>query len=233
MNAFHSALGKPVVLALSAVTAMAVAACGGAGPSADAVYTPAQVTVAPSSAALSTSASTTVSPTPATPTPISTVIPADVPTTGPNITKAGEAPPVMPLAATTHSVAGGLAFATFFIQTIDWGYATTSSTYMRHYFRPSCVSCASAADALDHANRNHWHFIGNQFLSPTSKGVPVDDGRIADFSARVTFNLTAGESLDQAGKPQGAEPPHPGFVEQLYLSWSISGWIVTDMVERA
>ncbi len=69
--------------------------------------------------------------------PASPAVPADVPRTGPN-TRKGEKPPVMPVLATKHTAAGAQAFAEFFIKTIDWGYATTSSAYMRHYFEQSC-----------------------------------------------------------------------------------------------
>ena len=74
-------------------------------------------------------------------------MPADVPRTGPN-TRKGEQPPVMPVAATKHTADGAKAFAEFFIKTIDWGYATTSSAYMRHYFK-SVYWCGIAAKAFD------------------------------------------------------------------------------------
>ena len=51
-------------------------------------------------------------------------VPADVPTTGPNLLHPGERPPVMPALATQHTPEGAVAFAKFFIQTIDWGFAT-------------------------------------------------------------------------------------------------------------
>ena len=60
----------------------------------------------------------------------------------------------MPVAATKHSAAGAQAFAEFFIKTIDWGYATTSSAYMRHYFMHACSGCARLRDAISIEQRS-------------------------------------------------------------------------------
>src|SRR4051794_15205328 len=96
------------------------------------------------------------------PRPVTPTLPADVPKTGPN-TRPGEKPPVVPLEATQHTGRGAQAFAEFFIKTIDWGYATTSSAYMRHYFTKSCIGCRSTAEALDKAARAKHHFVGDRF----------------------------------------------------------------------
>ncbi len=89
-------------------------------------------------------------------------MPADVPTTGPNLVRKGERPPVMPLVATKHTPAGAVAFAKFFELTIDWGYATTSTAYMRHYYEPTCVTCKSIQLGLDRAAAKHRRFVGGR-----------------------------------------------------------------------
>ncbi len=114
-------------------------------------------TVAPS-----TSPTVPISTSPTAKPPPRPTVPPDVPRTGPNIRK-GEKPPVLPVAATRHTADGAKAFAEFFIKTIDWGYATTSSAYMRHYFEPTCIGCASVRSGLStRPASSDRHFIGGR-----------------------------------------------------------------------
>jgi hypothetical protein len=153
--------------------------------------------------------------------PARPTVPADVPRTGPN-TRKGEKPPVMPLAATKHTAAGAQAFAEFFIKTIDWGYATTSSAYMRHYFTSSCIACVSTARALDRADELHRHFIGDRFAIRQV-------ARAGRLSVSVHFDVTAVETVTKRGRPVGGYPALSNFREQLFVRWHISRWIVARM----
>jgi hypothetical protein len=152
-------------------------------------------------------------------------VPADVPRTGPN-TKRGEKPPVMPLEATQHTPEGAKAFAGFFIKTIDWGYATTSSAYMRHYFEPSCVSCRSAAIALDRARTKHRHFIGDRFT--IRRVASTSNSRIS-----VYFDVSSAETVDRHGKGVGGYPALTNFREDMHLVWTSPHWSVKQMVPRS
>lgn len=119
---------------------------------------------APTSKAPTSKAPTSASPKPSkTPTQVVPTVPKDVPTTGPNIAYKGEKPPVMPVAATKHTAEGAKAFAEFYLQTIDWGYATTSSAYMRHYFVKTCDVCLYMADDLDNTRAKRLHYLGDRF----------------------------------------------------------------------
>ena len=89
--------------------------------------------------------STAASPTP-TPT-ASAGYPADVPLTGHNV-KPGEKPPRYPAAATARTQAGANAFAEFFMRTLDWAYATTNPSYMKHYYGPTCGLCNGIATGI-------------------------------------------------------------------------------------
>jgi hypothetical protein len=158
---------------------------------------------------------------PATPT-----VPADVPTTGPNA-KAGEAPPLMPLAATKHTPAGARSFAAFFIKTIDWGYATTSASYMRHYFTSACVECSNAANALDKARQRHHRYIGDRFMiTRTGSASP----RGAAFTVTVTFDVSSVEVVDAHNKFVDGDAALTGYRETISLGWRPSGWLVIKMV---
>ena len=60
----------------------------------------------------------------------------------------GEKPPVRPADALSN--AGAEAFAKYFMQTVDWAYASMDSTLMRTAFDPAtCNYCNTAADRTD------------------------------------------------------------------------------------
>jgi hypothetical protein len=155
-------------------------------------------------------------------------LPADVPTTGPN-TRAGEKPPIMPLEATQHTPDGATAFAQFFIKTIDWGYATTSSTYMRHYFQTACVGCRSTADALDKARKQKHHFIGDRFTirSATEQGTTA-----LKVHVLTTFDVSSSEVVDHDGKFVDGGPAIPKFRELIDMSWHGDHWLVDDFTAK-
>jgi hypothetical protein len=155
-------------------------------------------------------------------------VPADVPTTGPNLRHPGEKPPVEPVAALAHTAAGAKAFAEFFIRTIDWGYATTSSTYMRHYFQHSCVGCRSIAKALDDAKKNAHRFIGDRFTI-TKTSLRTDRGAKGDLTLVVQFDVSSGEVVDARGRAVAAEPAMPGYREQVDLQWVNPSWAVAEL----
>jgi hypothetical protein len=159
--------------------------------------------------------------------PVSTAVPADVPTTGPNLLRKGERPPVLPAVATEHTPAGAVAFAKFFIQTIDWGFATTSGAYMRHYYAKSCVECVSHADGLDNTRKASEHYVGGRF---TITGVmAAQSAQPANASVVVTFDLTSAVVLDASGTYVNGDRAYSGLRRQLWLNWMDGAWQVTNM----
>ena len=92
----------------------------------------------------------------ASPSPSATY-PADVPLTGHNV-KPGEKPPVYPAAAAAKTQDGANAFAEFFMKTLDWAYATTIPSYMKHYYGPTCGLCNGIATGISKTSSdNHWY----------------------------------------------------------------------------
>lgn len=136
----------------------------------------------------------------------------------------------MPLEATQHTPEGAKAFAEFFIKTIDWGYATTSSAYMRHYFRTSCVGCRSTAIALDRARAKQRHFIGDRFAIRSSSMVSRTTTRTAHVL--VTFDVNSSEVVDVAGKFVDGGPALKDFREQVDLSWSSNRWLISEFTSQ-
>jgi len=205
-------------------------ACGGhtsrSSSSTAASSTAARPTSADSS---STAVSSSTPPSPSLTTQAAPTVPADVPTTGPNLLHAGETPPVMPALAMMDSAPGAVAFAKFFMQTFDWGYATTSSTYVRHYFASSCAECSSAANGIDTSARAQQRFIGDRFLNLVAVAVPVGARSDVDAAIKVDFAVTGTEVVDKEGKEVQAVPPRETESVTVFLRWQVTGWVVVDL----
>lgn len=208
--------GRFVSFAL--IAGLLLAGCGGS-----AGRDPAPSSAARSSGPPASSVARSAPPSPAAPT-----VPADVPTTGPNLRFAGEKPPVMPVAATQHTRAGAVAFAEFFIKTIDWGYATTNSAYMRHYFADSCTVCAGLAKGLEEQASNGNHFIGDRFTIQPASDVRSGGAHAAEYTAQLTFDVTSSELLDKQGQFIDGEPALTARTD-VGARWAGSKWQVVAM----
>ena len=159
---------------------------------------------------------------------MSTAVPPDVPTTGPNLLHKGERPPVMPLAATKHTAAGAVAFAKFFELTIDWGYATTSTAYMKHYYEPGCITCKSIQLGLDNAGAKHRHFLGGRMTIVRTRRCAVGGVKRAEYCELVVYRLTSIEVLSRNGDFVDADPAME-LKDQIWLRWGSHGWTVVEM----
>jgi hypothetical protein len=151
-------------------------------------------------------------------------VPADVPTTGPNA-EPGETPPVMLVLATEHTPAGAKAFAEFFIKTIDWGFATMSGAYLRHYSAANCTTCVSLADGLDQARRAGHKYIGGR--STILGARPGKGGSLR--SQVVTISSTSFEEIDENGKFVSGDPAYAAQRFEFGLRWTHGGWRATSV----
>jgi hypothetical protein len=221
----------PFAIVATALSAVLLAGCTSstsgspADPGSSAPVSSAPVSVGPSISTPGTSSPT--SPT-SPPVSVSTAVPADVPTTGPNLLHKGERPPVMPELATEHTPAGAVAFARFFIRTIDWGYATTSTAYMKHYYEPSCITCTSIAKAVDGQAAKQHHFRGDR-LSIRTAGVSDQSG--ASVTVTVRFRVSSVEVVDDRGAFVDASPAVT-LSNAVTLRWLSRQWLVTDVVAQ-
>src|SRR5215475_14331441 len=85
--------------------------------------------------------------------------PASTPpvTTGPNI-RPGEKPPTFPQSMEKDVPSAAGTFAVYWMKTIDWGYATVSSTLARTAFSPACTDCARFMKVFDDAHAKGVYF---------------------------------------------------------------------------
>jgi hypothetical protein len=160
-------------------------------------------------------------------TPSAQPYPADVPLTGHNL-KPGEKPPVYPAAAKARTQAGANAFAEFYMRTLDWAYATTNPSYLKHYTNPSCRLCNDLATGISKtAALRHWHLGGRLTIHPAS-ATPIGPVTApADYCSIVTVDSTAQSEVNRTGTVFNEEAAHPGLRWKLCTTSSSKLWQVT------
>jgi hypothetical protein len=134
----------------------------------------------------------------------------------------------MPELATEHTPAGAVAFAKFFELTIDWGYATTSTAYMKHYYEPSCITCKSIQLGMEDAIRKHRHFLGDRLHITSAGPAAADTHHAAELHVDVAFKLSSAEVVDQHGNFVDGQVALD-MTDRIWLAWRSSGWRVTEL----
>ncbi len=182
-------------------------------------------TVTPSGSVPSTSAP----PTSASPTASARPYPADVPLTGHNV-KPGEKPPLYPAAAKAHTQAGANAFAEFYMRTLDWAYATTNPSYMKHYTGPSCGLCTGLATGISKtAAEKHWYLGGRLTVHPaTATPIGPVTAKASDCSV-VEVDETAQSVVDSSGRVFSGDGAHAGDRLKLCVWSKTEPWQITYM----
>ena len=144
--------------------------------------------------------STSAAPSSPSPKPTTRPYPADVPLTGHNV-KPGEKPPLYPAAARSRTQDGANAFAEFFMHTLDWAYATTNPSYMKHYLAASCGLCDGLATGIHKtATEHHWYLGGRLTVHPATSTPIGSVTAPAEFCSTVIVDITATSVVDQTGK---------------------------------
>lgn len=175
----------------------------------------------------SPSARPSVSITPPSPAPPTVpAIPADVPRTGHNV-KPGERPPSYPVAALAKTQAGANAFAVFFMQTLDWAYATTNPSYMKHYYGPTCGLCNGLATGITKTAAAKHLYEGGRFQIRSVAASPIGSTTApADFCSVVTLDVPAQTVVDAAGNIVNGSGAGVNVrfrtCQQVDKAWSIS-----------
>ena len=168
------------------------------------------VSSAPGSSVVSSSVATTPTASPA--------YPDDVPLTGHNV-RPGEKPPVYPAAAKAHTQAGANAFAEFFMRTLDWAYATTNPSYMKHYYGPSCGLCSGLATGIIKTAAEHHMYEGGRLAVHPVQTTPVGPVTApAEFCSHLVIDESATAVVDQRGNVVSGDGAHAA--DQLKLCTS-------------
>lgn len=181
-----------------------------------------------STASASSPPSTSAAATSATPKPTNPY-PADVPLTGHNV-RPGEKPPLYPQAARVKSQDGADAFAEFFMRTLDWAYATTNPSYLKHYSGPSCGLCSGLATGISKtAAEHHWYLGGRLTVHPATPTGIAPVTAPADFCAMVMVDETAQSVVNKTGHVINGDGAHVGDRLKLCTQFGSRSWAVTYM----
>lgn len=152
--------------------------------------------LSPVSSAQASSADSSASVSPS----VSAAYPADVPLTGHNV-RPGEKPPVYPAAAKAHTQAGANAFAEFFMRTLDWAYATTNPSYMKHYYGPTCGLCGGIATGIAKTAAEREWYEGGRLRIRASRNASIGEVTApARFCTTVIVDIGTSSVTDKSGK---------------------------------
>jgi hypothetical protein len=151
-----------------------------------------------------------------------------VATTGPNV-RPGEKPPVLSALGRENSRAGSILFATYWMQTIDWAYATTDSHLARSVYAGTCSGCARFLRiTIDDVRSRGRHFEGGR-IGVTGTTIQPNDRRSGSTSVvDVTVSQAALRVVDAAGVVRERTPPSNEVVFRTWLRWSHGVWTVVD-----
>jgi hypothetical protein len=207
----------PVVVAAVAVLAVGCTG-GGVGPNTS--------TVVPASSSPSASSA----PISASPSPSVRLYPVDVPLTGHNL-KPGERPPLYPAAARARTQDGANAFAEFFMRTLDWAYATTNPSYMKHYSGPSCGLCSGLATGISKTAAEHLWYMGGRLNVHPSTATPIGPVTApADFCSTATVDITATAVVDKTGKIYNGQGALVNQTFKLCAKANSTSWSITYLI---
>jgi hypothetical protein len=153
-----------------------------------------------------------------------------VATTGPNV-RPGEKPPTLPDGAKLNNPSGGAQFAGYWIEALDWGYATTDSSLARTLYAPSCSGCARfLQNIIDVTRQQNQSFRGG--LNVVETNVVTDDTRHPGTQpVDVTIHADALQTLDAAGHLVITAAAIPKTTFRVWLKWASAGWVLVDSKE--
>jgi hypothetical protein len=147
------------------------------------------------------------------------------PSRPPNV-RPGEKAPVLPALARQHTQAGAVAFARYWVETLDWAYASMDTSLARRGFAASCSECRQLVGAIDRSRRLDRYVRGGRSIVHSSTAVEPDSKDNAEYVVDVTFAVEKGQVVSSDGSIVGSEPANPHFVFRLWIRWYASGWLI-------
>ena len=179
-----------------------------------------------SSAPPSSAGSVSVSASPST----SAAYPADVPLTGHNV-RPGERPPVYPAAAKAHTQDGANAFAEFFMRTLDWAYATTNPSYMKHYYGPTCGLCSGIATGIAKTAAEQEWYEGGRLRIRSSRNASIGEVTApAGFCTTVIVDIGTSSVTDRSGKIFTGQGALSNQAFKLCEEQHAAAWLITYFI---
>jgi hypothetical protein len=201
-------------IAAFAVFALLAAGCTNGGNDPHSTFTPTSTYTPPSY-------STTPGSPPAATSP-------SVATTGPNV-RPGEKPPVLPAVGKKNTPAGARAFAVFYVQALDWGYATMDSTLAKSLYAKSCNGCERFMRVIfDSQRAKGRHYEGSRLTATGAQSMPNDHHFGAAALVDVMIFQAKGALTDARGHLVEKEPVVRHATFRGWLGWRARHWAIVD-----
>lgn len=149
--------------------------------------------------------------------------------TGPNV-HPGEKPPTLPAAAKHNTRGAALQFAQYWMQTLDWGYATTDSSLAKAAFSPSCTDCARFMKEFDDVRARGQHYRGGRLSFKESAIQPNDHHNGSTYVIDVTVRQAALQVVGSTGHVVDSGPAVSRDISRIWIKWT-GRWSVVDWKE--
>jgi hypothetical protein len=154
------------------------------------------------------------------------------PATGGLNLRPGDKPPVLTAGAKIHTAASAKAFATYFVQAVDWGLATTDPYLISAISAPSCRACAGYIQSLT-AMRTRGDSVRGARIQVVSATVmrgalPVK----ADYGVELLIREDAPVAASAGSAAPSTDTRANQDYARVYLNWTAGGWRVVEETER-
>ena len=114
------------------------------------------------------------------------------------------------------------------MRTLDWAYATTNPSYMKHYYGPTCGLCDGIATGITKTAADHHWYEGGRLQIFTSAPAPIGPVKApADSCTEVTVAVTAQSVVDKSGKIYNGAGASPQPWLKLCMRWQGKGRLTT------
>jgi hypothetical protein len=138
---------------------------------------------------------------------------------------------VLPPVGRTHTPDGARLFAEFWLEALDWGYATTDSTLARRLYSPACTDCARFMHNFDDTRRKGHYLMGGRSTITAAYLASNERRHGAEQAVDVTIRVAALIERDQAGHIVSRAVAIPSLTYRVWLAWQHDVWKVVDTKE--
>lgn len=172
------------------------------------------------------SVASTPAPTSSSPAPSESTSPTGVPTTGPNVNP-GEVAPTQPANATRNTEEGALAFASYYMRTLDWVYATSKPDLLTPFFASTCSTCRSGQSFISGLVRLGDIKGGRVMIKQI--GIVKNDGRGgADFAVSANVSVEAATVVSKSGATATSFPATPDTTLTEWMDWNGTAFKIVE-----
>jgi Family of unknown function (DUF6318) len=147
--------------------------------------------------------------------------------TGPGV-RPGETPPLPNSLALEHSEAGALQFAAYYVQTLDWSFATTDSYLLKRVSATSCKACARYEKSLDDLRSSGGYVSGGRFRMTTALLVPNSSRIASEYVVQVVLVQQPVTIHRLSASPSAVTARAQTTTSRVYVSWIGTGWRVVE-----